>query len=98
MSTLLQINFTLFSLQIQVTECVLKPKKMVCVGILFSRNEFPYRKPYFAYCTYLIDCTESDSELVMYNERCSLICQILEVKALIYVINDSISQSFQVIE
>ena len=98
MSTLLQNNFTLFSLQIQVTECVLKPKKMVCVGILFSRNEFPYRKPYFAYCTYLIDCTESDSELVMYNERCSLICQILEVKTLIYVINDSISQSFQVIE
>ena len=98
MSTLLQINFTLFSLQIQVTECVLKPKKMVCVGILFSRNEFPYRKPYFAYCTYLIDCTESDSELVMYNERCSLICQILEVKTLIHVINDSISQSFQVIE
>ena len=34
----------------------------------------------------------------MYNERCSLICQILEVKTLIYVINDSISQSFQVIE
>ena len=98
MSTLLQNNFTLFSFQIQVTECVLKPKKMVCVGILFSRNEFPYRKPYFAYCTYLIDCTESDSELIMYNERCSLICQILEVKALIYVINDSISQSFQVIE
>ena len=98
MSTLLQINFTLFSLQIQVTECVLKPKKMVCVGILFSRNEFPYCKPYFAYCTYLIDCTESDSELVMYNERCSLICQILEIKALIYVINDSISQSFQVTE
>ena len=98
MFILLQNNFTLFSLQIQVTECVLKPKKMVCVGILFSRNEFPYRKPYFAYCTYLIDCTESDSELVMYNERCSLICQILEVKALIYVINDSISQSFQVIE
>ena len=73
MSTLLQNNFTLFSLQIQVTECVLKPKKMVCVGILFSRNEFPYRKPYFAYCTYLSDCTESDSELVMYNKLCSLI-------------------------
>ena len=98
MSTLLQNNFTLFSLQIQVTECVLKPKKMVCVGILFSRNEFPYRKPYFAYCIYLSDCTESDSELVMYNKLCSLIFQILEVKALIYVINDSISQSFQVIE
>ena len=98
MSTLLQNNFTLFSLQIQVTECVLKPKKMVCVGIFFSRNEFPYRKPYFAYCTYLSDCTESDSELVMYNKLCSLIFQILEVKALIYVINDSISQSFQVIE
>ena len=83
MSTLLQNNFTLFSLQIQVTECILKPKKMVCVGILFSRNEFPYRKPYFAYCTYLSDCTESDSVLVMYTERFSLICQILEKKALI---------------
>ena len=56
---------------------------MVCVGILFSRNEFPYRKPYFAYCTYLSDCTESDSVLVMYTERFSLICQILEKKALI---------------
>ena len=56
---------------------------MVCVGILFSRNKFPYRKPYFAYCPYLSDCTESDSVLVMYNERCSLICQILEVRALI---------------
>ena len=56
---------------------------MVCVGILSSRNKFPYRKPYFAYFTYLSDCTESDSVLVMYNDRCSLICQILEVKALI---------------
>ena len=94
MSILLKNNFTLFSLQIQVTESIVKPKKMVCVGILFSRNEFPYRKHYFAYCTYLSDCTESDSELVMYNEHCSLICQILEVKALIKAINDSISQSF----
>ena len=83
MFILLQNNFTLFSLQIQVTECIAKPKKMVCVGILFSRNKFPCRKPYFAYCTYLSDCTESDSVLVMYNERCSLICKILEVKALI---------------
>ena len=83
MSTLLQNNFTLFSLQIQVTECIVKPKKMICVGILFSRNEFRYRKPYFTYCTNLSDCTESDSILVMYNERFSLICQILEVKALI---------------
>ena len=83
MSILLQNNFTLFSLQIQVTECIVKPKKMVCVGILFSRNKLRYRKPYFAYCTYLSDCTESDLVLVVYNERCSLICQILEVKALI---------------
>ena len=83
MFILLQNNFTLFSLQIQVTECIAKPKKMVCVGILFSRNKFPCRKPYFAYCTYLSDCTESDSVLVMYNEHCSLICQILEVRALI---------------
>ena len=83
MSILLQNNFTLFSLQIQVTECIVKPKKMVCVGILFSRNKLRYRKPYFAYCTYLSDCTESDSVLVVYNERCFLICQILEVKALI---------------
>ena len=94
MSILLQNNFTLFSLQIQVTECIVKTKKMACVGILFSRNKFWYRKPYFAYCTYLSDCAESDSVLVMYNERCSLICQILEVKALIKAINDSISQSF----
>ena len=67
MSILLQNNFTLFSLQIQVTECIVKPKKMVCVGILFSRNKLRYRKPYFAYCTYLSDCTESDSVLVMYQ-------------------------------
>ena len=83
MSILLQNNFTLFSLQIQVTECIVKPKKMVSVGILFSRNELPYCKPYFAYFTYLSDCTESDSVLDMYTERCSLICQILEVRALI---------------
>ena len=72
--------------------------KMDCVGILSSRNKCPKAKPYFAYFTYLSDCTESDSVLDMYTERCSLICQILEVKTLIYVINDSISQSFQVIE
>ena len=67
MSILLQNNFTLFSLQIQVTECIVKPKKTVCVGILFSRNKFLYGKPYFAYCTYLSDCPESDSVLVMYQ-------------------------------
>ena len=67
---------------------------MVCVGILSSRNKFGYRKPYFAYYTYHSDCTESDSIVVMYNEHCSLICQILELKALIKAINDSISQSF----
>ena len=83
MSILFQNNFTLFSLQIQVTECIVKPRKIVCVGILFGRNKLPYRKPYFAYFTYLSDCTESDSVLVMYNEHCSLICQILEVRALI---------------
>ena len=67
MSILLQNNFTLFSLQIQVTECIVKPRKIVCVGILFCRNKFPYRKAYFAYFTYLSDCTESDSVLVMYQ-------------------------------
>ena len=67
---------------------------MVCVGILSSRNKLRYGKPYFAYYTYHSDCTESDSIVVMYNEHCSLICQILEVKALIKAINDSISQNF----
>ena len=67
---------------------------MVCVGILSSRNKLQYGKPYFAYYTYHSDCTESDSIVVMYNEHCSLICQILEVKALIKAINDSISQNF----
>ena len=38
---------------------------MVCVGILSSRNKYPYRKPYFAYCTYFSDCSESDSVLDM---------------------------------
>ena len=38
---------------------------MVCVGILSSRNKYPYRKPYFAYCTYFSDCYESDSVLDM---------------------------------
>ena len=38
---------------------------MVCVGILSSRNKFPYRKPYFAYCTYLSHCSEPDSVLDM---------------------------------
>ena len=51
---------------------------MVYVGILSSRNKLRYRKPYFAYYTYHSDCTESDSIVVMYNEHCSLICQILE--------------------
>ena len=38
---------------------------MVCVGILSSRNKFPYSKPYFAYCTYLSHYSESDSVLDM---------------------------------
>ena len=38
---------------------------MVRVGILSSRNKYPYRKPYFAYCTYFSDCSESDSVLDM---------------------------------
>ena len=40
---------------------------MVCVGILSSRNKFPYSKPYLAFCRYLSDFSDS-AVLVMYNE------------------------------
>ena len=40
---------------------------MVWVGILSSRNKFPYSKPYLAFCRYLSDYSDS-AVLVTYNE------------------------------
>ena len=41
MSTLLQINFTLFSLQIQVTECVLKTEENGLRWYTFQQKRIP---------------------------------------------------------